>query len=886
MQNILRGGLFWVFLLGFLTSLNAQMPDSVARRQYFSDTLTAKKRAENLDSLNFDVVYAKGALESKVEYEAQDSIIFDNDSSLVHLYGNAKVKYENLNLSAAYIVVDMKNSIATALPMPDSAGILRGLPNFKDGQQDFTAKRMRYNFQSQKGMVYEVVTKQNDMFIHSAKSKFVSKNPKDTTASDIAYGTGAMFSTCSADHPHFGIASKKQKVIPNKLIVVGPSNLVLGDVPTPLWLPFAAFPLKSGKSTGLIFPRNYTYQAAFGGYGLQDVGWYFPLGEHANLKLLGQVYWGGTWGLKADMDYVKKYKHSGSLIVETFRQVTETAKAEKFVKPTYRVNWRHQQDSRANPNFNFGGSVNLDFGGLNRRAYNDFKSATTTQYGSNISFTKSFPGKPFSLSGSSQMSQNVLTGDMNVTLPSLSFQMQQIFPFKRKELVGDERWYEKINLTYNAQMQNTVSTKDSLLFKKQTLENLRSGVIHNLSSGASFNLLKYFQFNTGVNYSEYWFARQATQNFDATRNTYRDYWEYNTTRTDSIFRRDTLTYGTVDTAKTYGFYRRNSMSVSASLSTFLFGTIQFKHGALRGLRHQMQPSMSIGYTPNYVRYADSVRYDSRNPLLLRGYNRFENAPYGSPNAGRPALLASYNITNKFTAKLFSKKDSTFKKTNILENLNINGNYNFIADSFRWSTVSMSTGTNFFKGLTNMNVRALFDPYAYDAKGVRVKQFAYQQNGKLLNLRTADISLSTALSVKQIADIFTGKLKDPNAEPDKNKPKEETLVSLFERFTFRHQFGVVYQKIGATDTFTIQNTLYTEGEIPISKKWRLTIAQVGYDFTTKKMTYPDIGVYRDLHCWEMGMNWQPLRNTYAFYLRVKPGTLDFLKIPYNKFRSVN
>lgn len=887
---------FIIFFSTWAICSNAQIPDSILKKQSISrlnNTLNPDILPRDTpDVIQTTIVYSKDTLDAIVDYGSKDSMIFDNVANLVHLYGAAYVNYKNLKLTAAYIVIDLKNNIATAKPQPDSIGRLRGLPNFKDDSQEFTAGEMRYNFRTQKGVVKEVTTKYNDAYVHGGLSKFVSSKGDSTHRDDIAYSTDAIFTTCNADHPHFGIHSSKQKVIPNKLIVVGPSNLVIGDIPTPLFLPFAAFPLSKGKQTGLIFPRDYEYNQIFG-FGLRNLGWYFPLSDTRDLTLQADIYVRGTWGLRARSNYIKTYKYSGSFEVGYSSIISEDERANIIRAPSWSVNWQHSQDQRANPLFSFNASVNLQgskskqFSNYQSNVYNDFKRATTSTISSNIGFTKTFPGKPYSLTGGANVTQNTATRVMTISLPNLDFRVQTLFPFKNNNRVGNERWYEKVSLQYASSLQNRVETQDSALFSKKVLENLNFGVKHDLSSSVNFNLFKYFNLAPSVNYTEAWYLKQFRKSFDPNQIVTKLDTTYNVDSSDFNVRIDTVLYGKVDTIKKTGFYRVPQISMGASISTRVFGTMQFKKGWLRGIRHTMTPSIGFNYSPDYHRYEDSIQTDLRNPFRDI-YNLYQNAIFGAPSTGGTQAALTYSLTNLFEMKTFSKKDSTFNKAKLLENVTVAGSYNFVADSFRFSQIAMGTGTNFFKGLTTLSVNILLDPYGRNSKGTRLQEFALKSNGKLFNLVNATLSLNSGLSIGDIRRIFKGENTqstnaNPNADANKNVKKagEESLADLLESFRLSHNFTLSRSNINGIDTTQYQNALYTSGNIPLSKKWRITVGNIGYDFISKSMTYPDFGFYRDLHCWEMGVNWQPTRGTFSFYLRVKPGTLDFLKIPYAK-----
>jgi LptD protein len=926
-----RFKLFFIIILTFLVNLAfAQQPSDIKKNSttkptpngsFLPDSIAQRVALENNDTSDTPqyfsqndttkVKFSKDSLDAIVDYGSKDSLIFDNANNLIYLYGAAYVNYKKMKLTADYIVIDLKKNIATAEPSVDTAGKQRGIPNFDDGSQKLSMKKLGYNFKTKKGVAYDVTTKYNDAFVHGGKSKFVGGSEDSTRKNDVAYSTNAIFTTCSSEHPHFGILSSKQKVIPNKLIVVGPSRLIVGDVPTPLWLPFAAFPLSQGKKTGLIFPRDYEYNQLWG-FGLRNLGWYFPINDNYDVTVQGDIYVKGNWAVRTNGRYNRLYKSSGSVELGYLNNLIEIG-AEKVSQPAWNIRWSHQQDSKAHPTFNFSASVNMSGnssktaardgynGNYNSTANNDFRNATTSTFSSSISFSKTFPGKPYSLSGSFLHTQNIATREVTMELPNLDFQMQTIFPFKIKKRVGEEKWFEKIALQYRSSLRNSIKTKDSLQFTARMFDNLSFGIKHDVSTNISFNLFKYFNLSPNITYREDWLTQEVQKKFNKDFLTFK----FDTLRNpnnpdDFTIRKDTLQYGKVDTTFLGGFKRVNTFSIGASLSTRVFGTMQFKKGFLRGLRHTMTPSIGFNYSPSYKRYeGDSIQTDYRSPQFRQIYNRYENAVFGAPPTGGEQAALTYSLTNLFEMKTFNKKDSTFKKTKLLENVSIGGSYNMVADSFRWSEISMGTGTNFFDGLTTLSVQALFDPYGVDKEGRRVKISALKQNGKLLNLVNATLNLNTSISIGQIKDLILGKKEDKNAQNDtktkkpienqgrgfKRKKEElplESFEDLLKDFRISHTFSVSNNRqSNGRDTLLFQNNLYTSGNIPISKKWSIRVGNIGYDFINKQLTYPDFGFRRDLHCWEMGLDWQPQRGTYSFYLRVKPGTLDFLKIPYAK-----
>ncbi|MEN9609582.1 MAG: hypothetical protein RLZZ628_396 [Bacteroidota bacterium] len=898
--------LFLFFCAGLATNGWAQRPT------LFGGNLSDSTRNRSSDTTAIDsnrlaaanIAFSKDSLDAEVEYGAKDSLIFDNSHQLVYLYGAGFVHYRSLALTADYIIIDMKNNIATAEPRTDTAGKVKGVPHFKDGAQDFTAQKMRYNFRTKKGMVYDVTTTQSNVYIHGGKSKFVGGATDTTLAkgdttkpTDIAYSADAIFTSCNAKNPHFGIQSAKQKIIPNKLIVVGPSNLMIGGIPTPLWLPFGFYPITKNKASGLIVPRDYEYRPDWG-YGLQNLGYYIPINDHYDLTISTNLYVKGTYGVSLTSNYNTIYKNSGNVRVGFNDQVIEDEHARTNRQRSYDFHWSHRQDARAHPSMNYQASIGIQTNNFQRNTYRDYKSQTQNSLNSSANFTKSFPGKPYNFSASFAHSQNTATREMNVTLPNLNFTMQTISPFKRAKAVGNERWYEKITLNYNSEAQNSVKATDTTIFQKNVWQDARMGVKHNASSSVSFRVLKYFNFTPSISYTESWFFRSQNITF-------------NPNITDTVQRRiinpnnpldytiqiDTLRAGRVDTSISRGFYRAYQFNTGVSLSTILFGTLNFgKKSWLRTLRHTMTPSVSFGYSPDYSQYSNSVQRDyriGRNQPVL--YNRFDGAAYTAPT-GVKQMSLNYSISNLFEAKYFSKRDSAEKKTHLLEAINLSGGYNFAVDSFRWSPAGFSTGTNLFKGLTTVSVNGSLDFYDMTANGLRSKTLLITNKKFPARVTALTVNASTSFSVGQLRDLLTGKLtsnevqsssaaasqEKTNGKSPQKILEEESLVDLVQNWRINHNFGLALGTANGRDSFrTTDNRLSTQGDIKISKNWRITVSNIGYDFVQKRLTFPQFGFYRDLHCWEMGATWQPTTNTYQFFLRVKPGTFDFINLPYNK-----
>ncbi len=829
------------------------------------------------------VKISKDSLDAVIDYSARDSMINDLKNQKVHLFGNAVVTYTDLELQADYIIFDWGNNIVEAVGLPDSTGKIAGNPVFKEGDQTFNAKKIRYNFKTKKGLVYEATTQEKDVFVLGKVGKLHSTDESQGVKEDHIYSKDAIFTTCSHPDPHFGIRSAKQKVIPNKLVVVGPSNLEVGGVPTPLWLPFGFFPLKKGERTGLIFPRDYRFSDAWG-FGLENMGWYFPISDYLDATVLADIFTRGSWGLKLDSKYRKRYKYNGSLALGYSDRKMETRGIPVSDK-SFTIRWSHTQDPKAHPLDRFSGNVHIQSNNYQSLNLNDFNSKYKNTFTSNINYTRTFPNQPFTFSASMSHSQNAQTRQMDIKLPVVDFQMSRIYPFRRKEGVGNEKWFEKISLQYSANAQNRLITTDTTLFTQQTLDNAQYGIRHIANTNASFQLFKYFNITPAVNYREVWYFDQVKKSLNPEIVLDTTFVETSQGETEMVI--DTIRYGTIEEDILRGFSPLRLFNTNISVSTQIFGVRRFSKGKIRGIRHVIKPAVSFGYTPDYTNpsygYFDYVDTDTRSEFNQpQRYDIFENGIYDrTPTSGK-AMALSYSLNNIFEAKVWSKRDSMEKNIKLFDNFSINGNYNFAADSFQFSMVNMNGTLRLFNGISTMTLTANFDPYAFDVEQRRrINEFHWDVNGKLLRFENASIRFNTGMPVSRIKELFTGPAPPGTKKPP--PPGEESLLDIFSDFRISHQLAFTgTAQLSGRDTFFVStHNISVNGNLKLTKKWNLRVGNISYDFKLKRLIYPDIGFYRDLHCWEMGLDWQPFNGTYSFYLHVKPGTLDFIKVPYNR-----
>ncbi len=922
---------------------------SLPVRTPITDTLPV---LDSLPRLSGMVAFSADTLEDMVVYSARDSIIFSNADHMIYLYGEASIKYQSYSITADYIRVNLDSSIALAEQLPDSVkhtdpldqlrneaepieeitppplteaqldsiyldslnGIFPqdrlaqgpsvdqstkernedGRPFFDDGTTQFTAQRLRYNFKTRKGKVYDVLTEESNMFIHGNETKFVSGGP-DTNSVDYVYSRDVILTTCNAEHPHYGIRSQKQKIIPNRQVIVGPSNLEIAGVPTPFILPFGFFPLSQGAKNGLIFPSDYEYSDLWG-FGLRDIGYYFPISDHLDLELLSDIYFNGSWGLKVQSQYRKRYKYNGNLNIGFSNRIGERVTGEGVTvndpRKSFSIKWSHNQDPRSRPNQTFSASVDMQTSGYEQLNFNDADRVLNNSYSSNVAFRKKFAGTPFALSANVRHSQNTRTNEMQFTLPDMQISMNRIFPFKNnKRLTPEPSWYEKISLQYTGKVLNRIRTQDTLLFNQPLFTNAEFGVDHDINSSASFNFLQFFNITPSVRYNESWYFSTIRKSFDPTLEIVYDT-IYNPDSTD--FERvpvDTLTFGEVlqDTVK--GFSPLREYTASLSLSTTIFGSLGIgrRKGWFRGIRHVAKPTVSFNYSPDYTApslgYIDYVQRDIRDPEELP-YSIFEGSLFGSPAMSGKQMALSYSINNLFEAKVFSRKDTTEQKIKLFNSVTLSGNHNFVADSLKWSTINIGGSTQLFKGLTQLNFSLVYDPYDRDPVTLRrINKFYWETQNKIIRFDRAAVRVSTGLTIDQIRKLIKGEeiSLSGRRQSQQKQEEEESLTDLFKDFRLSHDLVLMWtvDREGAKKLDVMTNSINTRGNIRLTPNWDLSVGNVGYDFRSKRITYPYLGFTRNLHCWEMGFNWAPQRGTYSFYLRVRQEPLGFIKIPYQK-----
>lgn len=845
-------------------------------------------------------------IDATISYNAKDSIVLLGNGTAI-LHGSGEVHYKTMKLTSDYIRVKMDSSTIYARGVQDTTtGKWSGLPVFADGKDQYESKEMTYNLKTQKGFIKHVVTEQGEGYIISDKTKKVGE--------DILMMADGKYTTCDDhEHPHFYLSLTKAKVKPGDYIATGPAYLVVGDVPLPVAIPFGFFPFTNTYSSGLIMP-NFGDDFSRGLY-LRGLGYYFAINDYIDLQVTGDIYTKGTWAIYAQSKYVKRYKFNGNFSFNYRTDVTGEKGMPDYAKHTnMSIQWTHTQDTKANPYSNFSASVNFSTSGYNRSNINSYYNAAANSENtksSSISYTQRFPDSPWSLSMSALVSQRTKDSTISLTLPDIAVTMSRVYPFKRKNPVGKEKWYEKISLSYSASIKNSIDCKENYLFHSNFLKDWKNGVQHRIPVSASFTAFKYLNISPSFNYNERWYFQRTDQSWDEHENQ---------------VHRDT----------TNGFYRVWDMSMGVSLSTKLYGfytPIRKLFGdKVDRFRHVLTPSISFNYSPDceairaklnhnyYGTYLRPVVNSATNDTIYEEiqYSRYQGALFGTPGQGSNGSLG-WSLGNNIEMKIRNDKDTTgkapYKVISLIDNLSISGSYNFLADSLQLSNFRVQLRLKLPLNYT-LNLSGEFDPYMYgltpSGRPVRINEF-YWNHGKFPHFKGTSANFSYTFNNDTFRKWFGKKTKneptDENAqegELDENgmpimpqePQKEETEVengymkteipwSLSVNYTVRYgesnEFD--YKKMYYKMVWT--HNLSFSGSLGLGKGWKVS-ATTSYDFKAKQFTYTNFNVSRDLHCWSMSASFVPFGpyKSYTFHIGVNASMLADLKYDKSSAESTN
>ena len=883
--------LFLLMLLAF--NVGAQSPknevdaigvDSIAKKESVTPIDTTQKSR---------IRRVKVDLDNQVVFSSQDSIVMTGENR-VYMYGKGAVTYGKLKLDADQIDMDMKNSLVYAVGRKDSLGEWVGKPVFDEGGATYETETMKYNFKSKRGYITNVITEQGEGYLTGGETKKMED--------DTYYIKNGRYTTCDQhDCPHFYFQLTQAKVRPNQDIVTGPAYMVLSGLPLPLAVPFGYFPFTKKYSSGILVPTfGEDYQR---GFYLRDGGYYFAINDNMDLALTGELYTKGSWGLQARSNYVKRYKFSGNFNISYLKSIYGEKGMPDYSKQTnFQVLWQHSQDAKANPNLNFSASVNFTTSGYSRNDLNSYYSNAFTENtkSSSVNLTYRFPQSKWSLSTTFNVAQRTQDSTLSVSFPNFTLSMSQVYPFKRKRAVGEEKWYEKIRMSYSGQFQNSLTAKQNEFFNKNLVKDWRNGMRHSVPISATFNLFKYINFTPQISLTDRMYTNKVRRQWDPN-----------------------AAAEVCDTV--YNFYNVWDFSASMSLDTKLYGFYQplpFLGKKVKMIRHVLTPTITFTGAPDFSSsffgYYDSYNYvDVNGKEQTRKYSLFPNSLFGVPGQGKTGAI-SVSLANNLEMKVRSDNDSIGeKKISLIENFTISQSYNFAADSLNWSNLNTSISLRLVKNF-NLNLSAVWDVYTYQlneyGNPVRVNiprwevgkgwgklsstgtSFSYTFNNDTFKRKkksegnTSGNEDSTADDMGEDDSSSTenesrspfSKKKSDVATDDDGYMKWSVPWNLTVNYSVSYGYGQ-FDKEKLEYKGKITQNLSFSGNIRPTKNWNFGFT-ASYNFDTGKLAYMNCNLSRDLHCFTMRASFVPVGpyKSYTFNIAVKSAMLSDLK--YNKRSS--
>lgn len=848
------------------------------------------------DSIRLDSINRKksGALDAPVTFSSEDSMVYDAKSKVARLYGNSNVKYQNMDLSSDRIQMSLDSSLVRATGTADSTGAISGTPVFTMGQDKYESDTMAFNFKTKKGFIYNVYTEQKDGYLSSQHSK--------RDSSGVLYLEHGRYTTCDQPHPDFYIALSRAKVRPGKDVVFGPAYLVVADVPLPLAIPYGFFPFTKSYSSGFIMP-SYGDESSRGFY-LRDGGYYFAMSDKWDLKLLGEIYTKGSWGLSVASNYRKRYRYNGSF----FFSYQNTKNGDKGMpdyteQTSFKLQWSHRQDPKSNPFSSLSASVNFASTSYERNNLNSMynpQSYTQSLRTSSVNWSTSFSSLGMTISGSANLSQNMIDSTVSLTLPDLNISVSRFYPFKRKHMAGKERWYEKISMSYTGQFSNSIDTKEDKLFKSNLIKDWRNAFQHNIPINANFTLFNYININPSFNFTDRMYSNKVMKSWDE---------QAQTERADT----------------TYGFYNVYNWSMSIGASTKMYGfwvpSKKIFGDKIQAIRHVLTPQVTFSYAPDCgSRYYETYqKTDADGNVSLVEYSPFENGLFNVPSRGKTGSV-TFDLSNNIEMKVKSDKDSTgYKKLSIIDELGFNMGYNMAAKEKPWSDLTVRLRLKWWKNYT-FNLNAVFATYAYeldDNGRPYVSNHTEYSKGRFGRFQGLSQNISFTLNPEKLKKWFGGgddeedaTEDDNNTEDDdtgiesnvdddmvngqngarkKNAGKAETDADGYMKFsmpwslTFGYGITMRENTSGKFNTKTMRypyaftQTLNFSGNIRISDGWNISFSS-GYDFENHDLSMTTASLSRDLHCFNMSCSVVLAPYTsYNFSFRCNAATLtDALK----------
>lgn len=821
-----------------------------------------------IDTTAADSAKRKPGIDAPVDYECTDSLVYDAETRLVHLYGKAQVKYMDMTLNAAKITMNMDSSMVRAAGERDTAGILQDKPVYSQGSDNYHSELMAFNFKTKKGYITNVETTQGDGFMQSQHSK--------RAADGTLYLEHAKYTTCDAKHPHFYIALSRAKVRPGKESVFGPAYLVVADVPLPLAVPYGFLPFNKKYSSGFIMP-SYGDETSRGFY-LRDGGYYFAINDYMDVKALGEIYTKGSWGLSAETNYRKRYRYNGNFYISFLRTVDgEKNMPDYAVTKSLKVQWTHSKDAKASPNTTFSARVNFASENYERSnlesMYNPLAYTQSTR-ASSVSFSHTFPSIGLNIAGSTNLTQSLRDSSVSMTLPDLSISLNRFYPFRRKHQAGKERWYEKISMSYTGSLSNSINTKEDKLFKSNLVKDWRNGMQHRIPIDATFQVFKYINISPQFSLRDIMYTNRVMRSWD-----------------------ETTQKEVADT--TYGFYNLYDWSLGVSANTTLYGFYKpwrkLFGDKIIAVRHVFKPSVSFSYAPDFTSshygyQRTYVKTDANGEVSTVTYSPYFGGIYSYPSGTKQGMI-TMSVSNNVEMKVKSDRDTTGeRKISIIDELYGALSYNMAAETRPWSNLNTRIRLKLTKNYT-FSMAAVFATYAYafDKNGRVVtsdrtewsygrfgrfqgmsQNLSYTFNNETLSkLFSRRSDRSTASNDETDTDTDTD-AEDANIDPDlrnakkggkQKKQKAKVDEDGYLRFSLPWSFTVSYGISMAEDRskqinvrrmrypYSFTQTMNFSGYLRIAEGWNISFTS-GYDFNYHELSMTTASVSRDLHCFEM------------------------------------
>ncbi len=861
--------LTWGNFKSFSQEKQKKTKEKVSTNQVITPKNDGAKTLKEGDTLKLSdtLKKKKPLLESKVKYRAVDYAKMDQKKKLITLYNKAELYYQDIELKSGIIVFDYEKNEVYAGRIKDTTGKYTQLPVFKQGKNVVEPDSIRFNYKTKKALVWNSRTDQGEFKVKAGKMKkendsvYFMKGARFTTAKDI-------------NDPEYYFQTNKVKMVPGKKVVVGTTNMVIADVPTPLILPFAFFPITEKSRSGLIIP---TYSDSnTRGFALQNGGYYLALSDNYDLALLGDYYTNGSYGFRAESLYAKKYKFSGNFHLRLENLITSERGYPDYSRTNnYNIQWTHSKDSKSNPNSRFSASVNLGSSQFFKNSINQINigQRLNNSLSSSISYSKTFNSIPqVNLALTATHTQNTNTQQINMTLPSMQLNVDRVYPFVGKNGVK-KGLIKNINFQYSVKGENRIQTYDSLFFKPKMFKDAVNAFQHSIPLSTNFKIFKHFSATSSVTYNEVWYFKTIRKSYDVSQN------------------KEVITpVSGFDAFRTYSF--------SFGLGTTIYGTFNFgEDKKIKSIRHVVRPNVTYSYTPSFAKYYDTYDPDGSG-TIRKDYTRFEGGIYGAPGKTMSNNIG-FSIGNNFEAKV-TDRDTTKtepKKIKLLNNLNLSTSYDITADSLRWAPMRVSGGTQIFKNKMNINFATTLDPYAINKGGHRINTFNINNGGSLFRMTSSNMTINYAFNstsndskkkkkkdgkVDNPDNLFGSGTDFSNRQQSQFKDDEEDPDALGEFFKYKLPFDVnmayslTYSNNNRENKIT-GNSLMMNVNTTLTPKWKIGVSS-GYDFVQKGVTFTQFRFERDLLSWRMDFSWVPFgTNSYwSFFIGIKAGVLSDVK----------